>query len=274
VLLALDARNSGIVAGFRDGDGWKSIVRLGVDRSADEIGILLEAAAARAGVGTTTASVDEAWLSCVVPALTSRLVHAVREAFGIDASTVGPGTRTGLKIRTDNPSELGSDIVCSCVAARCVAARCVAAREITSREAESPAVIVVDFEAALVVSAVNADGELLGVSIAPGLETAARSLRASAAQIPEIRLDVPRRAIGKNTAQSLQSGIVLGYGGLVSRLVELMSAEMGGSALVIGTGDETGRTVLESAGYDRFVPNLALDGLSILAERDRISAKR
>jgi len=150
----------------------------------------------------------------------------------------------------------------------------VAAREITSREAESPAVIVVDFEAALVVSAVNADGELLGVSIAPGLETAARSLRASAAQIPEIRLDVPRRAIGKNTAQSLQSGIVLGYGGLVSRLVELMSAEMGGSALVIGTGDETGRTVLESAGYDRFVPNLALDGLSILAERDRISAKR
>ncbi len=269
MLLALDARNSGIVAGFRDGDGWKSIVRLGVDRSADEIGILLEAAAARAGVGTTTASVDEAWLSCVVPALTSRLVHAVREAFGIDASTVGPGTRTGLKIRTDNPSELGSDIVCSCVAARCVAAR-----EITSREAESPAVIVVDFEAALVVSAVNADGELLGVSIAPGLETAARSLRASAAQIPEIRLDVPRRAIGKNTAQSLQSGIVLGYGGLVSRLVELMSAEMGGSALVIGTGDETGRTVLESAGYDRFVPNLALDGLSILAERDRISAKR
>nr|HPG86776.1 type III pantothenate kinase [Spirochaetales bacterium] len=203
MLLALDARNSGIVAGFRDGDGWKSIVRLGVDRSADEIGILLEAAAARAGVGTTTASVDEAWLSCVVPALTSRLVHAVREAFGIDASTVGPGTRTGLKIRTDNPSELGSDIVCSCVAARCVAARCVAAREITSREAESPAVIVVDFEAALVVSAVNADGELLGVSIAPGLETAARSLRASAAQIPEIRLDVPRRAIGKNTAQSL-----------------------------------------------------------------------
>jgi len=274
VLLALDARNSGIVAGFRDGDGWKSIVRLGVDRSADEIGILLEAAAARAGVGPTTASVDEAWLSCVVPALTSRLVHAVREAFGIDASTVGPGTRTGLKIRTDNPSELGSDIVCSCVAARCVAARCVAAREITSREAESPAVIVVDFEAALVVSAVNADGELLGVSIAPGLETAARSLRASAAQTPEIRLDVPRRAIGKNTAQSLQSGIVLGYGGLVSRLVELMSAEMGGSALVIGTGDETGRTVLESAGYDRFVPNLALDGLSILAERDRISAKR
>jgi len=274
VLLALDARNSGIVAGFRDGDGWKSIVRLGVDRSADEIGILLEAAAARAGVGPTTASVDEAWLSCVVPALTSRLVHTVREAFGIDASTVGPGTRTGLKIRTDNPSELGSDIVCSCVAARCVAARCVAAREITSREAESPAVIVVDFEAALVVSAVNADGELLGVSIAPGLETAARSLRASAAQIPEIRLDVPRRAIGKNTAQSLQSGIVLGYGGLVSRLVELMSAEMGGSALVIGTGDETGRTVLESAGYDRFVPNLALDGLSILAERDRISAKR
>jgi type III pantothenate kinase len=286
VLLALDARNSGIVAGFRDGDAWKAVVRLGVDRSADEIGILLEAAAARAGIGsgTATASVDEAWLSSVVPALTPRLVHAVREAFGIDASTVGPGTRTGLKIRTDNPAELGSDIVCSCVAARCVAARCVAARCATSRDAEhseakhseakTPAVIVVDFEAALVVSAVNADGELLGASIAPGLETAARSLRASAAQIPEIRLDVPRRAIGKNTAQSLQSGIVFGYGGLVSRLVELMSAEMGGSAEVFGTGDDTGRTVLEREGYTRFVPNLALEGLALLAELNRGTAKR
>ena len=266
MLLALDARNSGIVAGFRDGDAWKAVVRLGVDRSADEIGILLEAAAARAGIGsgTATASVDEAWLSSVVPALTPRLVHAVREAFGIDASTVGPGTRTGLKIRTDNPAELGSDIVCSCVAARCVAARC----------ATSPAVIVVDFEAALVVSAVNAEGELLGASIAPGLETAARSLRVSAAQIPEIRLDVPRRAIGKNTAQSLQSGIVFGYGGLVSRLVELMSAEMGGSAEVFGTGDDTGRTVLEREGYTRFVPNLALEGLALLAELNRGTAKR
>ncbi len=267
MLLALDARNSGVVAGFKDGDEWKAIVRLGVDRSADELSILLEAAAARAGIGPglPAPSVDEAWASCVVPALTPRLVHAVREAFGIDTATVGPGTRTGLKIRTDNPSELGSDIVCSCVAARCVAARCEAESEAAAREA----VIVVDFEAALVVSAVNHDGELLGVSIAPGLETAARSLRASAAQIPEIRLDVPRRAIGKNTAQSLQSGIVLGYGGLVNRLVELMSAEMGGPAMVIGTGDETGRAVLESAGYTRFIPNLALDGLAILAERNR-----
>jgi len=267
VLLALDARNSGVVAGFKDGDEWKAIVRLGVDRSADELSILLEAAAARAGIGPglPASAVDEAWASCVVPALTPRLVHAVREAFGIDTAIVGPGTRTGLKIRTDNPSELGSDIVCSCVAARCVAARCEAESEAAAREA----VIVVDFEAALVVSAVNHDGELLGVSIAPGLETAARSLRASAAQIPEIRLDVPRRAIGKNTAQSLQSGIVLGYGGLVNRVVELMSAEMGGPAMVIGTGDETGRSVLESAGYTRFIPNLALDGLAILAERNR-----
>lgn len=253
MLLALDVRNSGIVAGFRDGDGWATIVRLGVDRSADELGILLDACARRAGVRDGK-RIGEAWISSVVPALTPRVTAAIASTFGVEASMVGPGARTGIKIRTDTPSELGSDIVCSAVAALA---------------SNAGACIVVDFGAALVLSAVDSAGELLGASIAPGLETAARSLRTSAAQIPEVRLDQPRRAIGRNTAQALQSGILLGYGGLVRRLVELMSAELGETAAVIGTGDEAGRAVMAEAGYGTFVPNLALEGLAILAGRNR-----
>lgn len=256
MLLALDVRNSGIVAGFRDGDAWSAIVHLGVDRSADELGILLEASARRAGFGAEL-GLGEAWISSVVPALTPRIVAAISSTFGVDASIVGPGIKTGLKIRTDTPSELGSDIVCSAVAAIA---------------AHSGACIVVDFGAALVLSAIDSAGELLGASIAPGLETAARSLRTSAAQIPEVRLDKPRRAIGRNTAQALQSGILLGYGGLVRRLVELMAAELGESATVIGTGDEAGRMVMTEAGYGLFMPNLALDGLVNIAERNRRTA--
>ncbi len=252
MLLALDVRNSGIVAGFRDGALWSAVVRLGGDRSADELGILLEACAAKAGLGPEP-GIEEAWVSSVVPAMTTRVVEALASSFGVEASVVGPGTKTGLKIRTDTPSELGSDIVCAAVAAR----------------AMTPgAAIVVDFGAAIVLSAINSEGELLGAAIAPGLETAARSLRSSAAQIPEIRLDAPRRAIGRNTAQALQSGILFGYGGLVRRLVEMMSAEMAETPTVIGTGDDVGRVVMAGVGYGQFEPYLTLDGLAMIAGRN------
>ena len=263
MLLALDVRNDGIVAGFRSGEGWTAILRLGADRSADELGILLEAGARRAGIEPGSAF-GEAWISSVVPALTPRVAEAVESTFGLTASVVGPGTRTGLKIRTDTPSELGSDIVCAAVAARSVAARAVA-RE-ASRETAS---VIVDFGSALVLTAVNSSDELLGVSIAPGLDTAARSLRSSTAQIHQVRLDAPGRAIGRNTAQSIQSGILLGYRGLIRALVESMTEEMGEPAMVLGTGDESGRAVMEGAGYPSFARHLALDGLAVIADKNR-----
>jgi type III pantothenate kinase len=256
VLLALDVRNDGIVVGFRSGEDWTTIVRLGADRSADELGILLEACARRAGIEPGMAF-DEAWISSVVPALTPRVVDAISSTFGLTASVVGPGTRTGIKIRTDTPSELGSDIVCAAVAARAIS------------DDRSEATVIVDFGSALVLTAVNASDELLGVSIAPGIETAARSLRSSTAQIHQVRLDAPGRAIGRNTAQSIQSGILLGYRGLIRALVGSMTDEMGETAMVLGTGDESGRAVMEGAGYPRFERHLALDGLAIIAERNR-----
>ncbi len=264
MLLALDVRNDGIVAGFHSGEGWTTILRLGADRSADELGIMLEACARRGGLEPVSAF-GEAWISSVVPALTPRVSEAVESIFGLTASVVGPGTRTGLKIRTDTPSELGSDIVCAAVAARDVAARDVAARDVAERSAS----IIVDFGSALVLTAVNSSDELLGVSIAPGLDTAARSLRSSTAQIHQVRLDAPGRAIGRNTAQSIQSGILLGYRGLIRALVESMTEEMGEPAMVTGTGDESGRAVMEGAGYPNFVRYLALDGLAVIADKNR-----
>lgn len=247
MLLALDVRNDRILAGFKAADQWKSVVRLGVDRSSDELGFLLESAVQR--LGPETGRVDTAWVSSVVPALTPRLVEAVSSTFGVAASVVGPGTKTGIKIRTDSPSELGTDIVCSAVAARSMVAG---------------ASIVVDFGTAIVLSAMNSAGELLGVSIAPGLQTAAHALRSSTAQIPEVRLDLPRRAIGRSTAESVRSGIYLGYGGLVRHLVDRMGSELGEPASVLGTGDEEGRAIMQSIGYDSFHPFLVLEGLAII----------
>lgn len=247
MLLALDLRNGAVNAGFRNGSGWAAIYRFGPDRSADEYAFALEAAAAKAGAG-----VDSCWISSVVPALGPRLAQAVASCFGIEATPIGPGVRTGVKIRTDNPAEVGSDLVCAAAAAWQIA---------------GGASVVVDFGLALTFVAVNGSGELLGAAIVPGPESAADALRSSAAQLPEVRLDAPERAIGRNTVQSVRSGIVLGYGGLVERVVERMKEELG-PAVVIGSGDPIGIRLLEGVAVHSFHPHLALDGLAIIAARN------
>jgi type III pantothenate kinase len=252
VLLALDLSNGMLVSGFRQEDRWLSTSRLGPDRTADEYAFLLEASAARAGIDQL-GRIHAAWLSSVVPAATPRVVQAVRLAFGLGTALVAPGIRTGVKIRTDVPTEVGSDLVCAAVAARALI--------------DGP-VIVVDFGTVIAISAINGEGELLGVSIAPGLDLSMLAIKSGAAQIPEVRLDLPRRAIGRTTVQSVQSGVMLGFGGLIQRIVDLMSSEMGSSPVVIGCGDEDGRHLLASIGHERFVPELVLDGLSIIAERN------
>ncbi len=259
MLLAIDARNREAVLGFREGDSWLLKSRVGVsrERSADEYALFIEAAMAR--LGSRAGMIDKVWLSSVVPALTPRLVEAVSVATGLGSRVVGPGTRTGLKLRTDFPQEVGADLVCAAVAARSLAAR----------DGKARACIIVDSSVVLALSALNASGEFVGASIAPGLETAAEALEGVAAQIPGIRLEKPERAIGKSTKESVQSGVVLGYAGLVCRLVELMQAELGGDALVLGTGAAEAMAFLASCGIPRFVPDLALEGLAILADLER-----
>ncbi len=284
MLLAIDARNRGIAVGFRAVDRgpcaipqggasaspWFAIRRIGAspERSADEYALLFEAFSSRAVEeaarrGLISERVDEAIISSVSPALVPRLAEALRRAFGVEVTVLGPGARTGLKIRTDNPAEVGSDLV----------AEAVAARELVGAPA-----IVVDFGEALAISALSAAGEFVGAAIAPGLDAAAASLHRQAALIPEVRLDRPSRAIGRSTAEAIRAGLVLGYAGLVGRLVALMRDELAADsplaprAAVVGTGDSACRPLLESAlGGEscRFEAELALEGLAIVAARGR-----
>lgn len=290
MLLAVDARNRSLSLGFREGGRWLAITRLGIspERSSDEYAFFMEAAHERAlrgsgaggqadsgavrsvnggangdgpgglAAGPAHGGLQGAWISSVVPSFTSRLVEAVGRAFGIEARVVGPGVKTGIKIRTDLPTEVGSDLVCASLAAReIVGAPC----------------LVVNFGAVLSLSAVDAAGDFIGASFVPGLVTAAESLRLSAAQIPEVRITRPERAIGRSTTQSVQAGLAIGYGGLVARLVERMSAELSpagpGGTHVVGTGSEEGRAMLAEEGFPVFIPDLALEGLAIIAARNQ-----
>jgi type III pantothenate kinase len=188
MLLAVDARNRALSLGFREGGRWLAITRLGIspERSADEYAFFMEAArekAAREGGeasgddapdgaapagGPAVCAVESAWISSVVPSFTTRIVEATRLAFGLEARVVGPGVRTGIKIRTDLPSEVGSDLVCACIAAR---------------EIVGVPCIAINFGTVLSFSAVDASGDFVGASFVPGLVSAAETLKASAAQI-------------------------------------------------------------------------------------------
>jgi type III pantothenate kinase len=279
MLLAVDARNRALSLGFREGGRWLAITRLGIspERSSDEYAFFMDAARGKAareggeasgagvagvaglsGAGPAVGAVESAWISSVVPSFTTRIVEATRLAFGLEAHVVGPGVRTGIKIRTDLPSEVGSDLVCACIAAReIVGAPC----------------IVINFGTVLSFSAVDASGDFVGASFVPGLVSAAETLKAQAAQIPDVRIARPERAIGRNTIQSVQSGLTIGYGGLVTRMVERMSAELAGkdegrAVHVVGTGSEEGRAILALEGFGSFIPDLALEGIAIVASRN------
>lgn len=257
MLLAIDARNSSLSLGFRQDDAWASIVRLGVvpERSSDEYAFFIEAAWERARKAGVEGGVGEAWLSSVVPSLTPRIVRAVEMALGIGTTVVGPGVRTGIKIRTDFPSEVGADLVCAAVAAR---------------EALGSPCLVVNFGSVLSLSAVDSAGDFVGAAFAPGVEAAAGSLRSLAAQLPEVRLMKPQKAIGRSSVQSVQAGIILGYGGLLARLVDLMSQELlggPGRVAVAGSGSEEGKALLEAEGLGVFIPDLVLEGLAHIASK-------
>lgn len=243
---------------------WLARFCLGADpwRSAEEYALTLEGLCLQHGV--TPSEADRVLLSSVVPSLTPRIraacARAFRSRFGTEGPAagrvlaVGPGIRTGIKIRTDTPSEVGSDLVCDAVAAYArVGGACV----------------VVDFEAVLTFTAVNGKGELLGVAMAPGPYAAAESLRANGAQLPQVRLDPPHCAIGTNSAESIQSGVLLGFAGLVDRMVSLFREEMEEDAVVVGTGDEIGLTLAPAGGYAIFDPWLSLEGLAVLERKNR-----
>ena len=278
MLLALDARNRVISVGFYErppaglpGTGrWLLRRRLGAipGRSADEYAVLLGSLAAEAKGLAVGGAVDAAWMSCVAPSLGRELGRAVESAFGLTCTLVGPGVKTGVRIRSDVPSEVGSDLICAAAAAR---------------ELVGGACVVVDFDAAIAFSAVGRSGDFLGVAIAPGLGTAAVALRTTAALLPEVPLswsfsghaEDTGSAIGKNTAQSVRAGMVIGFAGLVERIVRRQCEELTAmgesdsleSVNVLGTGDDEGKELFSSLGLGRFIPELVLEGIAIIATR-------
>ena len=221
MLLAIDIGNTNIALGLLVDDDWRSQWRLRTvhDMTVDEYGVYLKTLLDSANANDR---ITDVVMSSVVPPLTSTFSAVCRQYLNAEPLIITSKTRNGIKIATENPAEVGADRIVNAAAAHSM---------------YPYDLIIVDMGTATTFDVVSADGQLVGVAIAPGLDLAASALSNKAAQLGHVSLEAPPSAIGTNTVHAMQSGLVFGYVALIEGMIKRMSGEMGWSDFrVIGTG--------------------------------------
>ena len=251
MLLAIDVGNTNIVIGEFQGQTLVNECRLKTDvtRPRDEYAVFLKS------LLQSNEAFDGAILSSVVPALTLPMKDLVQDLFGLDPVVVGPGVKTGLVIKVTNPQGVGADRIVNAVAAKTLYG--------------SPA-IVLDFGTATSFDVIDSNDHYLGGAIAPGVEVALSGLVKRTAKLPRIGIEMPHRAVGRNTLEAMQSGTSLGYLCLCEGLIDRIKAEVG-EATVIATGGLGSVFSQHSKKINEFDPHLTLKGLQILASLNGIA---
>ena len=249
MLLTVDVGNTRTVLGLYDGDTLEEHWRIATEaqRTGDELGVLLN--------GLLDAeNVDGICLSSTVPTLVREYEHLAREWASAPLLVVGPGVRTGIPIRYDDPHEVGPDRIANAVAAK---------------ERYGAPCIVVDFGTSTNFDVVSAAGEYVGGVLAPGIEISMDALFARAARLFRIDFTAPASAIGKTTASALQSGLVYGFTGQVDEIVRRIRTELESEAPAVATGGLATLIAPHSATIGRVDPWLTLEGLRLVWERNR-----
>lgn len=261
VLLAVDVGNTVMVLGIYDGKELRAEWTINTDRgkTTDEYGLLFMNLINH--LGFEASDITAMAISSSVPPVVPTLERMGHRYFKLRPLVIGPGVKTGMVIRYDNPREVGADRIVSAVAAY---------------EKYGGPLIVVDFGTAITFDLVSRTGEYQGGAIAPGIAASAEALFQFAAKLPRIELVRPATALARNTIHSMQSGILYGFIGLVDDLVGRMLSEMGPAAAgckVVATGDQAGLLANECKTIDRVEPYLALEGLRIIYERNQAHAR-
>jgi type III pantothenate kinase len=255
LLLAVDIGNTNVKLGTFKGSELTATWRLETDsvRMPDEYAVLLDWLLQRRGL--TFADIHGVSMSSTVPAMVPTFRELVRNYFPPTAQLVEVRAtgNTGITIAIENPSEMGPDRIVDALAAA---------------ELYRLPAIIIDFGTATTFDAVDRDGRLLGMSLAPGLRTAMDGLFQRAARLSRIELGPPQEVIGRNTVAALRSGWVYGYVGLVEGLVNRIKAELGRNTLVIATGGLADYVLSETNVVDVYDPTLTLKGLRLYYERN------
>jgi len=253
MLLAIDIGNTNIVLGVFAGkellSHWRIVTE--ANRTEDEYGIVIYNLYHAAGLDL--AKTDCVIISCVVPPMLNTMERLCSRYFHITPLIVGPGLKTGMPIRYDNPREVGADRIVNAVAAY---------------ETYKRSLVVVDFGTATTFDYVSPQGEYMGGAIAPGIGVSSEALYKAASKLPRIELVKPASIIGKNTVASLQAGIVYGYIAMVDGIVEKMKRQVQTDPYVIATGGLADFIGKESRYIDSVDNLLTLKGLQIIHEKN------
>ncbi len=254
MLLAIDVGNTNLTLGIYEGDSLGPRWRLATDheRMPDEYGLQFVGLLSHEEQGVE--DISGICLASVVPPLTSKIVRACKKYLNCDPLIVDAGVKTGVRVRYENPKEVGADRIADAAAVQ--------------RLYGGPA-CVVDFGTATTFDAISTEGDYLGGAIAPGIGIAAEALFIRTAKLPRVDLQRPPHAIGRNTVHALQSGLLFGYVALVEGMVERFRKELGNDMRVIATGGLAEILAVETEVIEVVAPWLTLDGLRIIWDMNR-----
>jgi type III pantothenate kinase len=258
ILLVIDIGNTNVSLGVYDWSGGEAQLsqhwRLSTHREQTSDEVVIALSTLFASEGRKTSEITDVILSSVVPPIVPIWERVSSKLFGQTPQIVGPGMRTGMPVRYENPHEVGADRIVNAVAAY---------------ELYGGPIIAVDFGTATTFDCISERGEYLGGVICPGIHISMEALFERASKLHRVEIARPKSVIGRTTTGALQSGLLYGYAGMVDSMIDRIRGELGDEARVVATGGLARRIATESRSIDDVAPFLTLDGLRILFEKNR-----
>ncbi len=253
MLICIDIGNSNITIGVFDNDNLKFTARLATDtrRTSDQYAIEIRDILHIYDI--ERGEIDSAAIASVVPTVGSAVEKAVERLFGIKPIVLGPGVKTGLNIKIDNPAQLGADLAAGAVGAL--------------SKYPCPC-IVIDMGTASTISVIGKSGEFLGGVIAAGVKLTMDALASRTAQLPSVSLEAPKKTIGTNTNDCIKSGLIIGQAAMIDGLITRIERELGSPATVVATGGLAPEVVAKCDHEILLDDNLLLDGLKIIHDKN------
>ncbi len=253
MLLAVDIGNTNItLGGFCEG-ALSFTARLATDtvKTADQYAVEINSLLSLYGLSAD--GIEDCIIASVVPSVGKSISKAVSKLCHIVPLMLGPGVKTGLNIKIDNPAQLGADLVAGAVGAL---------------DAYTTPCVVIDMGTASTVSVLDKNGTFLGGVIAAGVRLTLKALAENTAQLPSIPIEAPRSVIGANTAESMQSGLVFGAAAMIDGLLERITEELGTTPTVVATGGLSKEIITHCKSNIIYDENLLLDGLRVIYEKN------
>lgn len=255
MLLLIDVGNTNIVMGIYDGEEFKFSWRLGtkVARTSDEYGLQVDSILRHYGVDVD--DIKDVVLASVVPSIQHTLRTMCTRYLGKEPMVIGEGTKTGMKIKYDNPKEVGADRIVNSVAAY---------------QRYGGPCIIIDIGTAISFDVVSKDGEYLGGAIAPGIGISSDALFSRTSKLPKVELEEPKNVIGKTTVEAIQSGVVYGFIGLVDNVISNILREMHlekKDVKIVATGGYAKLIASKSRYVEEYDYDITLQGMKMIYEK-------